>query len=281
MKPDRPTSQPEAALPDAARIGAYYDQRMREIGGEYIHRRWGDSAVKRRHYGQTRVALLAALERVPRFDEVLEVGCGPAVWTELYLPRARRVELFDVSEEMLAAARQRVEGWESGRFASRVTYRRGDAARADLGRQQFDAVLSMRAFEYLSDKPGFLLRCQSALRPGGWLVLGTKNGRWYDMVRDRRRQARRGDRPPPIQDAMQADLVDPDSLRRLVRGAGLVVHGVFPLVFGSYHQPFTWRLGLAFCDALHRHRHRRPAGALITPLMESMVVVAERPAGAG
>jgi hypothetical protein len=77
-------------LPPPARIAGHYDELMRDIAGEYIHHRWGASETQRRHYAQTETALRAALAARGEPGDVLEVGCGPAVWTPLYLPRARR-----------------------------------------------------------------------------------------------------------------------------------------------------------------------------------------------
>ena len=98
------TNQPgstASSLPSPSEIAAHYDRLMKDLGGDYIHSRWGDSEIKRRHYNQTKRALATAISERGNVGRVLEIGCGPAVWTPLFLPLASSAHLFDISEEML------------------------------------------------------------------------------------------------------------------------------------------------------------------------------------
>jgi ubiquinone/menaquinone biosynthesis C-methylase UbiE len=88
-------------------IADRYERVMREVEGEYVYRRWGASEVQRRHRRQTERALGHALRQRGDPGDVLEIGCGPVVWTPLFLPAARRVLLYDLSEAMLIKARER------------------------------------------------------------------------------------------------------------------------------------------------------------------------------
>ena len=261
-------------LPEPDAIRRYYDSHMREVGGEYIARRWQATEAQRRHYRQTRSVLDALLALHP-LGEVLEIGCGPGVWTELLVGRASRATLVDISAEMLAKARERIAEWDEGRFASLVSYHNGDFLETPVGTSTFDTILSMRAFEYVTDKRTFVQRCFAALRPGGRLLLGTKNGEWYDAIR-----ARRAGRDPAaeraFQAAMQSDLVTSTQLRQMLADAGFRDVTVFPLVFGSYHRPLRSKPGLLLCDFLHRMLRRRPMGRLWSPLAESVIAVGRR-----
>ena len=52
--------------------------------------------------------LAAALDRFAPAGDVLELACGPGVWTEQLLRTADRVTAVDASPEMLARARERI-----------------------------------------------------------------------------------------------------------------------------------------------------------------------------
>jgi SAM-dependent methyltransferase len=260
-------------LPPPARIAGHYDTLMRDIAGDYIRHRWGGSETQRRHYAQTETALRAALDERGEPGAVLEIGCGPAVWTPLYLPHARSVTLFDISEEMLRGARARVEGVDGGRHAQRVRYLCGDFVASAPEDASYDTVVSARAFEYMSDKAAFVRRCRERLRPGGRVVLVTKNAGWRDL-----RGVAASAADVPVGLAMQADLKGWREVVALFQAAGFAEVAARPVVFGSYRHPFRGRAGLAAADALHRAFHRRPMAAWMDPIVESYAVTCRAPA---
>lgn len=98
---------------------------------------------------------------------ILDLGAGTGLLAALVraaLPKAR-LHLVDVSEEMLAIARQRFAGDE------RVTITAMDFART-LPSGQFDAVVSALAIHHLdhADKRRLFQRLTTLLRPGGVFV---------------------------------------------------------------------------------------------------------------
>jgi ubiquinone/menaquinone biosynthesis C-methylase UbiE len=194
--------QMTATLPSPGQIADHYNTLIETLGGDYIHSRWGDSEIKRRHYRQTQAALRFALEGNLRLGDVLEIGCGPAVWTPLFLDAASSVHLLDISEGMLEQAKARIAAVEGGRHAERVRYTCGDFCAAEMSPEGYDTVMSIRAFEYISDKPLFLRRCYELLRGSGRLLLVTKNRGWKDM-RPRPGSLRR---KLSVAHAMQTDL---------------------------------------------------------------------------
>jgi len=40
---------------------------------------------------------------------------------------------------------------------------------------KYDSIISVHAYEYMSDKPGMVRKCYDLLKPGGSLVIVTKN----------------------------------------------------------------------------------------------------------
>jgi SAM-dependent methyltransferase len=267
-------------LPAPPDIATHYNRLLQKLEGEYIQQRWGDSEIKRRHYRQTELALANALSGIPDVGDVLEIGCGPAVWTPLFLSRARSVSLLDISEEMLRHARSRVGGWQSGAYADKVRYTRGDFITADVAKGSADTVVSARAFEYMSDKKAFVEKCFSVLRPGGTLILVTKNRNWYDLKESTRKlQSVPRDRIP-VEQAMQLDLRGWHEVLEMFNAAGFSATRASPVIVGSYDLPFlSSRPGLALADLLHRLAYRRTftgAVRMLDSLTESFLVIGTR-----
>jgi SAM-dependent methyltransferase len=102
---------------------------------------------------------------VPDVDgkRVLDAGCGTGGYTAWLLDQGASVVGVDVSEEMLAKARETVDG-------------RADLQRADLGAplpfddDSFDGVLSALALGYVRAWRETFAEFSRVLRPGGFLV---------------------------------------------------------------------------------------------------------------
>jgi ubiquinone/menaquinone biosynthesis C-methylase UbiE len=267
-------------LPPPHEIAGHYDRLMKEIGGEYIHQRWGDSEIKRRHYRQTEMAIRAGLDRIRPWGDVLEIGSGPAVWTTLYLAEAASAALLDISTEMLAQAQTRIEKWDEGQHARKTRYIPGDFMEVGIQADSYDTIVSSRAFEYMSDKPAFVRKCFRSLRRGGNVLLVTKNETW----RDQRHASRELKNVPkdqiPIGFAMQLDLVASDTLLEMLSNAGFVQINTYPAVIGSYHRPFMSRAGLGVADAIHRYYYCQPLARmprLFHSLTESFLAMGHKP----
>jgi len=267
-------------LPPPHEIAGHYNRLMKELGGEYIHHRWGDSEIKRRHYRQTEAALRSGLSRIQKIGDVLEIGSGPAVWTTLYLAQARSVMLLDISEEMLEQARLRLEQLQIEPHGLSVRYECGDFLEVTLPHEMCDTIVSARAFEYVLDKAAFVRKCLALLRPGGTLLLITKNDEWYDLRRSSHELRDVSASEIPVDVAMQLDLVSPATATKMFLEAGFAGVDTYPAVIGSYHRPFNWTAGLAIADALHRHYYRRSLTTMprvLHSLVESFLALGRKP----
>jgi ubiquinone/menaquinone biosynthesis C-methylase UbiE len=277
MSHDFPELSLSNQLPPPSEIATYYDRLLEDLDGEYIRERWESSAIQRRHYRQTELAIRYVIDAVPKLGDVLEIGCGPAVWTPLFLDQARRVSLLDISEGMLSHARIRIEQWEAGRHANKVNYTCGDFLELALPEMSYDTIVSSRAFEYMSDKQAFVTKCFTLLRPGGTLFVVTKNKGWHDLKKRARTQAGVHRKEMSVSLAMQLDLVGWQDAIRMVESAGLSAVRARPVVLGSYDWVLlASRPGLVFADFLHRLIYRRPIDRLtrfVDPIMESYSVV--------
>lgn len=97
--------------------------------------------------------------------EVLEVGCGRGVGTEIIIERfgAARVRAFDLDPEMVALARVRL-----ARFSNdRVTVDVGDATAIESPNEAFDAVFDFGVIHHVPDWPRAVAEVARVLKPGG------------------------------------------------------------------------------------------------------------------
>lgn len=96
---------------------------------------------------------------------VLDLGSGPGSLSELVLERYRRAEVvaFDLTAEMLDAARERCHG-----FGARFLAVEGDFSTDDFG-SSYDVILAGLALHHLEDEQRrqAFRRIFAALRPGG------------------------------------------------------------------------------------------------------------------
>ncbi len=269
-----------AHLPEPDEIAGHYNTLLRGLNGEYIHQRWGDSPIKRRHHRQTELALTHALAAVPSLGDVVEIGCGPAVWTPLFLEGAKSVSLLDISEEMLKEARVRIEALDSGRHAGKVSYACGDFLEHPVSAASCDTIVSSRAFEYMADKQGFVDKCFNMLRPGGTLIVITKNCDWYDSRKSIRELAQQSHEDLDVGRTMQLDLSGWKQVAAMYDRAGFRPARAYPVILGTYEvNLLANRPALAIVDAIHRAIYRHPiglAGRMMTPLMESFLVMASK-----
>jgi SAM-dependent methyltransferase len=97
--------------------------------------------------------------------EIIDVGCG-AGWLCPQLTRFGRVTGTDLSDEVLARARQRTPD---------VTFVAGDFMNVDFGKHSFDVIVTLEVLSHVLDQRAFLKKAASHLRPGGHLMMATQN----------------------------------------------------------------------------------------------------------
>ena len=116
----------------------------------------------------TAATLHGIVERICS-GNLLDVACGTAYWLTSYASRCESVTLFDQSEEMLAAARERAV--EAG-IGDSISLVRGDATELDVGDSRFDCVLVAFLVSHLTDEQeaGLFSRVREVLNPGGTVL---------------------------------------------------------------------------------------------------------------
>ncbi len=250
------------------KIKEHYNEVMGNLKGDYIYYRWGESEIKRRHYRQTETVLKYLLDKIKVRGDILEIGCGPAVWTPLFTNYVNSVTLLDISEEALSQARKRLVG------QSNINYICGDFVDVELCEEKkYDMIISIRAFEYMSDKLKVVKKCYDLLKPGGHLIIATKNRGWIDHAKDLKRFKNTSINTMPIGVTMQMDLMNWHDLMEIYRITGFKEVFTYPVVFGSYSQPFRSKPGLILCDLIHKYCHKYSIAKWQNILVESFLTI--------
>lgn len=158
------------------------DRKRREaaLAARETSLRWPDEVAGQmeRHYspGRTWEATARGLLGFLRLGEVLDVGSGDGVNAELLAPRSKRVTCLDLSERVIAAARQRLE-----RF-SNVDFFVGDMHALPFGDQSFDAVLLLHTLTYSRRPKQAIAEAARVLRPGGAVAVVTLVEHEHDTI---------------------------------------------------------------------------------------------------
>ena len=99
---------------------------------------------------------------------VLDLGCGPG-WSSIFLAgRGYEVQAMDVSDDMLAIARENAE-----KYGLKIDFQQGDMQSAGFHtvKRGFDSVFIMDALHHCADEKAVLANCWKALRPGGSILI--------------------------------------------------------------------------------------------------------------
>lgn len=253
-----------------SRTREHYESLLPDLESGYVEYRWRSHPLQRLHYRQTRRTLRRALEdHVWSGSSILEVGCGPGTWTDECLRFAGRLTLLDISTSMLREASARYRGDD------RVSVVCGDFTSGAVDRpRSFDAIVTVRAFEYMDPKSGVIRRIGRLLKPGGVLVLVTKNPAWRDAKADKGFDDENGE-------GIHSDWISWSELGDLVGEHGMTVEGVRPAAMGSYESPLSNPVGRRACHLLHRVAVGFPMSRRLDPLTESYLLVARKEHGSG
>lgn len=208
---------------------AFWDKRARENAYYYVDNRLDYRSPDMEQFwadGEGTVddvlALLGATIRPS--DTVVEIGCGVGRLTRVLAARAERVIAFDVSEDMLALAREHNE------HLGNVEWQLGEGS--TLGRvpdAAADACFSHVVFQHIPD-PQITLRYVAemgrVLRPGGWSAFQISNDPAIHRPRQTGkrllaalRRAPQGQNDP----AWLGSAVDLEDLRGAAAGGGMAV----------------------------------------------------------
>jgi ubiquinone/menaquinone biosynthesis C-methylase UbiE len=110
-------------------------------------------------------ALRAALANIP-FERYLEIGCGTGKNTEWLITRAQEVTAVDLSEEMLAKAKAKIN-------SSKVQFIQADITTPwTFTKGLYDVVGFSLVLEHIDNLPAVFEKVTAVLKPGGYVYIG-------------------------------------------------------------------------------------------------------------
>jgi SAM-dependent methyltransferase len=191
----------------------------------FADNRWLGSQVARKDYEITMEYLLQFLDLSDK-DNVLEVGCGPGVWTDLVSRRCHRMTAVDISADMLTQARHRVQ-------TENVIFRQANFDEYEDS-ESYDKIFSVRAIEYFPDTIQAVRNMYTMTREGGRVVTVTKTCPTLITVRAKLWSFVRRILPRKKESALEPSLpmtkIPPFRLRRLFLESGYSKADIYPVV---------------------------------------------------
>ncbi|QEC69815.1 class I SAM-dependent methyltransferase [Panacibacter ginsenosidivorans] len=110
-------------------------------------------------------ALRTTLGAIP-FDKCLEIGCGTGKNTEWLITKAKHITAVDLSEEMLAKAKAKINN-------SNVEFIQADVtAEWSFGKQQYDLVTFSLVLEHIENLDAIFEKVAATLTEGGYVYVG-------------------------------------------------------------------------------------------------------------
>jgi ubiquinone/menaquinone biosynthesis C-methylase UbiE len=132
----------------------------------HAEKTWGWSSPAGQLRAERRAQLLAAHAELGPGKKALEIGCGTGLFTEKLAASGANLTAVDLSEELLAQARER-------RIAL-ATITRADAHHLSFSDASFDAVIGSSILHHL-DMPQALREAYRVLKPGGKIAFAEPN----------------------------------------------------------------------------------------------------------
>jgi SAM-dependent methyltransferase len=156
-------------------------------------------------------------------DVVLDVGCGNGETTRAAARAATRGTALgvDLSTRMLERARELA----AAEGITNVRFERADAQVHDFDDESFDVVVSRFGAMFFADRAAAFANLARALRSNGRMVLAAwqdlDHNEWIQTVRTTLAAGRQLP-SPPLGGPGPLGLADPDGVRAVLQGAGMV-----------------------------------------------------------
>jgi ubiquinone/menaquinone biosynthesis C-methylase UbiE len=112
-----------------------------------------------------RQTLRFTLADIP-FDKCLEIGCGTGKNTEWLLTKAKQITAVDLSEEMIAVAKEKIN-------SDNVQFLQADITKVwNFINQRYDLVTFSLILEHIENLDNIFREASNVLVPGGYVYIG-------------------------------------------------------------------------------------------------------------
>jgi len=151
------------------------------------------------------------------FPLLVDLGTGTGRMLELFAPRANRALGFDLSHDMLAYARMKLE--RAG--LAQAQARHGDLYNVPLADAAADAVILHQVLHFLDDPAAAVAEAARVLKPGGKLLVVDFAPHGLEFLREQSAHRRLGFASSQIKRWLQAAGLKVDRQRDLAPGEGV------------------------------------------------------------
>ncbi len=165
-----------------------------------------------------REAIAGKLRQERGLGEVAEFGCGTGYFTQAIAEYAECVIATDLSEEMLEAARNRLNNFRN------VTFQKEDSENLSLPSSRFDTVVMANVLHTVEHPARALEESRRVLRDGGRLLVVSYTSygtNWFELMELAFRYFQKFGWPPNYYRNYS-----PDELVSLVENAGFTVEEI-------------------------------------------------------
>lgn len=124
---------------------------------------------KQSHVVGSEILLLAHEELMKESDigDVLELGCGTGLYTETLQKVAEHVVATDLSDEMIAFAKQKRGNLKN------VVFKKADALNLEFEDETFDTVFMANLIHIIGEAEQVVLESKRVLKNGGLLIINS------------------------------------------------------------------------------------------------------------
>lgn len=125
------------------------------------------------------VAIKAFLSHIPKFERIVDLGCGFGRLTPYYIYRAKSITLVDPSRKLLREAKKRIEAhkkaWEVKHKRIAFKQSRVETINKKYKKGKFDVVIMVRVMHHITDPAKTIKIISDIVTPGGYIILELAN----------------------------------------------------------------------------------------------------------
>jgi ABC-2 type transport system ATP-binding protein len=155
------------------------------------------------------------LSKLPKLGKTVEFGCGTGIFTDLIIPKTIHLVATDLSNELLALARKRLNNHP------KVSIQKENCMATSFAPDVFDSVFMANLIHVVKYPDQVLQECHRVLRKGGMLIIVSYTNvgmHLLDKIKPGLRFFKVWGKPPK-----HTHIFSPESLAVLMQDAGFAI----------------------------------------------------------